>query len=191
MHRRNAFLSSLSNIWRKDSKMNSNNSCEMNCAGDPKSTISPFPSSKKDSKLSAEELLMWIQFWAESCWTFSLIYCAQSCLLGLKGAARGKKVFGAFVCVLYSVNYMIWISTELRRVINMIMSMFCSHGNILQAKSLVLFTIMLPLGAFSYYLSIQSSITMQVLFRTQQFAVGRLIFSNNSHYWSSSIRLKQ
>ncbi len=70
----------------------------MNCTGYPKSTISPFPSSKKDSKLSAEELLMWIQFWAESCWTFSLIYCAQSsCLLRLKGTKKKKNC----VCCFY------------------------------------------------------------------------------------------
>ncbi len=31
---------------------------------------------------------------------------------------------------------------------------------------------------------------MQALFRMQQFAVGRLIFSDNSCYSSSSIRLK-
>lgn len=164
----------------------------MNCARDLKSTISPFPWSKKDSKLSAEELLMWIQFWAESCWTFSLIYCAQSsCLLRLKETERKKnEEFAAFVCITYSVNYMIQISTELSRVINMIMSTFCSHGNILHAKSLVLFIIMLPLGTFSYHLAIQSSITMQALFRMQQFVVGRLIFNDNSRYWSSSFRLK-
>lgn len=84
----------------------------MNCRGDPKSTISPFPSSKKkkkDSKLSAEELLMWIQFWAESCWTFSLIYWAQSsCLLRVKGT-EGKKCVRCFClcpiqCKLHDMN---------------------------------------------------------------------------------------
>lgn len=59
--------------------------------------------------------------------------------------------------VLCSVNYAIWLPTEPSRVINMIMSMFCSHGNILEAKSVVLFIIMLPLGAFSYYLPIQKA----------------------------------
>lgn len=47
---------------------------------------------KKDSKLNAEELLMWIQFWAESCWTFSLIYWAQSsCLFRVKGTEKKNK----------------------------------------------------------------------------------------------------
>lgn len=119
---------------------------------------------------------------------FTYILCSIIVSIEIEGDWGG--VFAAFICVPYSVNCMTRISTELSRVINMIMSMFCSHGNILQAKSLVLFILMLPLGAFSYYLAIQSSITMQALFRMQQFVVGRLIFSDNSCYWSSSMRLK-
>jgi len=47
-------------------------------------------------------------FLAESCWTFSLTYGAQSsCLFRVKGT---EGVSAAFVCVPYSVNYMIRIS---------------------------------------------------------------------------------
>ncbi len=65
---------------------------------------------------------------------FTYILCSIIVSIEIEGDWGGG-VFAAFICVLYSVNCMTRISTELSRVINMIMSMFCSHGNITGKKS--------------------------------------------------------